>query len=774
MVAAGLPAAGVAVAVATVDPNDWKPRIEAAAQRATGRALSLRGPLRISRSLWPTIEASDVQLANLPGGSRPDMARIEKITARLDLLALLHRQLDITQLTLVGPNILFEEANHVPNWLFDTHPPDAQALGAPAPPPDSGSQGPGSQGSGSQGSGFTLAIRHVHIQNGMVTFRLPARTNVIGIRTLDFLHPTDGGPIDITSILVYSDFAPFTLDAHATPTGTTPDTAATAPWTTRIDFAAFDSTAHAEGSMDIAATYDLSVQAHSGALEKLNALLPAMQLPPLHGLWFSTHLRNGPVRGDLPVIGQTRLHFDSADLHDRIPGLTLATVDLSLPAEGGTADLQGQGAYAGQPFTLAGGIGWPVHPDGPNKVPLDLRATATTTASMALKGTLAMDSTDFAGLDAAITLRTPDLARLRPLVSPALPALTQVALNGQLTLPANLATLTLRRAKLTAKEGELNGDASFGLGGKVDVTAKLQSPRLDLDATLLALGLGSDDTPAPATGPVFSATPLPWAQLRGPRLDVTADIANLTFQQQPWRDVGLNVRLADGKLSLDRAQFALPGGPVEAAFTADASQAQPAVRLVVHAPTIPLAAIIHRLGLPGAATGTLKLDADLRAAGASPRALAASLDGSLSATAGAGSLSNAALVAMASAALTALNITVPAQGETKLRCLGLVGTVTKGLAKLRTIALDTTYLQLIGAGEIDLGQETVALKLHPQAGLAGSSVTVPVVVEGPFRNIQGRLDATGLDKLGLFIDALFGGDSPQTCSDAGLLPIHPG
>jgi hypothetical protein len=49
-------------------------------------------------------------------------------------------------------------------------------------------------------------------------------------------------------------------------------------------------------------------------------------------------------------------------------------------------------------------------------------------------------------------------------------------------------------------------------------------------------------------------------------------------------------------------------------------------------------------------------------------------------------------------------------------------------------------------------------------------VPVPVLVKGPCRAIQGRLDATGFDKLGLLIDGLFGGDHPDTCSDAGLAP----
>jgi hypothetical protein len=75
-----------------------------------------------------------------------------------------------------------------------------------------------------------------------------------------------------------------------------------------------------------------------------------------------------------------------------------------------------------------------------------------------------------------------------------------------------------------------------------------------------------------------------------------------------------------------------------------------------------------------------------------------------------------------------------------------------------------------GVGQVDLRAETLALKLHPLARVSGSSVSVPVLVEGPLRAPHGRLDASGLDELGLLIDAWFGGDQPQTCSDAELVP----
>jgi AsmA family len=66
-----LAVAVLGVAVTLVDPNDYKPQIVAAVQQATGRALSLGGPLRISRSLWPTIEVTDVTLPTCPAARAP-------------------------------------------------------------------------------------------------------------------------------------------------------------------------------------------------------------------------------------------------------------------------------------------------------------------------------------------------------------------------------------------------------------------------------------------------------------------------------------------------------------------------------------------------------------------------------------------------------------------------------------------------------------------------------------------------------------------------------
>lgn len=750
--------AAAGIGVVAIDPNDYKPQIIAAVQSATGRALTLNGPVRLSRSLWPTIEVSDVTLANLPGGSRPDIAKAERIEAQLSLLALLWHRIEVIKLTLVGPNVLFEQVGSTPNWVFNA-------------PMDTSSRTP----VGTAGAPFQLRIRNVFVRNGMVTWRLPARTKVVGIRTLDLRHHTDGGPLLIDAVLVYADNQPFRLHAAAQPTA-----GFAGPWTTQLTFAAFDTVASANGTMDIAGSYDLRVEATAGVLEKLNALLPEMRLPAVRRAALSTHLTNGPVPGDLPVVGETRLRFEDADLGNRIPGLKLAGTDVSLPAAGGLATVASAGQWAGQPFTLAGTLRAPLHPDGRENLDLDLEAHAVTgkaaDSSLGLKGRWTLDKLRFGGLDAVATLRTPALAAFQPLLSLRLPALTNVRFDGRLSIPAEAGPVGFHDAKLLTEQGDFVGDGTIGLGATMAVDAKLRANKLNLSAVLQAVGIEqviSEIAPG-TTGPVIPVTPLPWAALRGPAIDLTGSIDELTFQGQVWRQVELAFQLTSGRVPVGRLKLALPGGKLDLSVTADASADPVAVGMMLHAPGVPLALLARYAALPGQVSGTMQVDAQLRATGKSAHDMAASLDGTISASAIGGQLSNAAFIKLTAASLDALGIQVPLQGETTLGCLGLVGSFAKGVGRFRDIILETTHLSLTGVGQVDLGHETVAFKLNPLVQIAGSPVSVPVLVEGPFRGIEGRLDASGLDKLGLLLDAWFGGDHPEACSDAGLLPGAPG
>jgi len=136
------PLAGIAVALpllvgglAIASPGaDWlKPRLAGAVQRATGRALTIQGRLRIGWDL--TLDAGDVGFANMPGGSQPMMAQVGRIHARLALWPLFHGQLRVAELRLTDPQILLErDAAGVVNWQMQRPTPAVSSGSSPVRP----------------------------------------------------------------------------------------------------------------------------------------------------------------------------------------------------------------------------------------------------------------------------------------------------------------------------------------------------------------------------------------------------------------------------------------------------------------------------------------------------------------------------------------------------------------------------------------------------------------------------------------------------------------
>ncbi|NHO31304.1 hypothetical protein GOB85_01785 [Acetobacter sp. LMG 1636] len=102
---------------------------------ATGRAAHI-GSLRVTPGRWITVELSDVHLANVTGGSRPDMITLEHLHTQIRLMSLLHGPVETRDLVLTGFSGLFERTpDRRPNWRFGppVAKPAAPASAAPAP-----------------------------------------------------------------------------------------------------------------------------------------------------------------------------------------------------------------------------------------------------------------------------------------------------------------------------------------------------------------------------------------------------------------------------------------------------------------------------------------------------------------------------------------------------------------------------------------------------------------------------------------------------------------
>ncbi|MGQ0677744.1 MAG: AsmA family protein [Rhodospirillales bacterium] len=137
-----------------IDVNQFKPEIEAKAKEALGRELKLNGPIKLS--LWPNIgvEASDVRLANVPGGQAKEMASLKSLVVSVKLMPLLAKTVEVDSFVLNEPVINLEvDRAGKPNWQFG----DPKAAARPA-------------GSGGGAPSGSLKLGDVRLVNGKLSY----------------------------------------------------------------------------------------------------------------------------------------------------------------------------------------------------------------------------------------------------------------------------------------------------------------------------------------------------------------------------------------------------------------------------------------------------------------------------------------------------------------------------------------------------------------------------------------------------------------------------
>ena len=114
-----------------LDWEGFKPEITERVEAITGRTLAIDGPLKVSILPTPTIEATDLRLANVPGAANPDMARIKSLKLKLALGPLFGGEIAVTGLEMTEPVIELQRlADGQPNWLFERRPEPATEGGA--------------------------------------------------------------------------------------------------------------------------------------------------------------------------------------------------------------------------------------------------------------------------------------------------------------------------------------------------------------------------------------------------------------------------------------------------------------------------------------------------------------------------------------------------------------------------------------------------------------------------------------------------------------------
>jgi AsmA protein len=585
------------------------------------------------------------------------------------------------------------------------------------------------------------------------------------------------------------------------------DPAATSAWPLKLALTVGAAKLTADGSMTQPLRgkgYQLAV---SGSVPDAAALTPLLQgvvPPPLHDVSFSAKIADSG--GRLPEVSAVTLHIGTSDLSGRIAGLNVEKLDIDAPKSDQRMKIAAAVRLGDLPLTVAGTFGPPtlLLPDAkPAPFPVDVTVQAAT-ATASAKGAIA-DVRALTGVNVVVTAQIPDLSVLSPLAERPLPAIKTVAFQGSLTDADGgfQHGAALHGITLTSADGNLSGDAAIGLAARPSLTADLKSSRFDLDALQAAIDQvpeAATRTPAPNTEPpprpakrrgdaLFSNQPIPFALLRSADADLKLNIADLHTGGTDYKAIDAHAVLSNGKLTVDPFAGNVPGGHLSGSLTADAALPSPPVHLVLHAPGLALKPILAATHQPAYATGNLEIYADLSGTGDSPHAIAASLSGSLGLAMAGGTLDNRLMGNLLGKVMDSLNVLnlVGKGGSSDLRCFGMRMDAQRGIGTIKALALSSSLLTMSGAGTVNLGSETLAMALRPQARIAGTGVVIPLTVSGPIRDPVVKMNelhtatanagtvagaviggATGLGIVGglLGADKLLGGGSGDVCPAA--------
>src|SRR6266851_5404111 len=180
------------VVLSSMDFGKYKGLIVERAEQATGRKLTIAGDLKLSVFPVPALNVKDVRFANADWGSRPELAKLGELSARVALLPLIFGgNLHIARLALKDVDVLLEtDGKGHGNWEFG-----ALASTKPKKPTEAAPKGAGA---------FELpSFDRILLQNILVTYR-DGQTRKTTTATLTELSTSGsfGGPMQVKAAAI--------------------------------------------------------------------------------------------------------------------------------------------------------------------------------------------------------------------------------------------------------------------------------------------------------------------------------------------------------------------------------------------------------------------------------------------------------------------------------------------------------------------------------------------------------------------------------------------
>ena len=461
--------------------------------------------------------------------------------------------------------------------------------------------------------------------------------------------------------------------------------------------------------------------------------------------------------GARPTFGA--LHIEDGRVHAIDPRLKadfvidIATRDA--PASASPAQRQkeseivatARGTYAGQPVRgqFTGGALLAIRSKS-NPYPVDLHLE-NGPSHVEIKGAL-LDPTSFGGANIRLDLAGTNMALLTPLVGFALPQTKPFALSGDLDYAAQRIRFTEIRGRIG--NSDLAGEISSDPGPtRQQVTANLDSNRVDLEDFAGLLGTNPAGPPAPPNAPLFSSKPIDLPALRFADFDVKYRGKRIEGRFQPLDDVAADLTMKDGAISLHPLSFGVGQGHIEGTIALT-----PRGKLMVARADVDFRQVDFARMMAATHTfsgfGLIGGRAEIEGAGDSVAGILGGADGEVKLFMTGGDISallvNLSSLDFATSLLSALGV----PQKTPIRCMVTDLPISRGDVDLRTVLLDTDAANVTGHGSVNLRTETLNISLNTEAKhFSIGSLHGPIEIGGHLRSPAIRPGAETVARAGL-------------------------
>lgn len=440
----------------------------------------------------------------------------------------------------------------------------------------------------------------------------------------------------------------------------------------------------------------------------------------------------------LPTVDEVRIERGLLVYRDGISGAEtrVAINSLTGTAEGSSAPLvfSSDVMFNDMAITSRGSVGPLANAADPSE-PLDIDIeTQAFGINITAKGRAVGQNVD---VNVAVSAET--LTGLKALAGKA--PLPDAPLNLVAQIRGGAERLDLAGVQLNLGDSDLSGDASVVLSGdRPKITAAFSGQKLDL-SQLLPADPGTDtggqapttSAPAGQKKRVFPDDPLPVDGLRAADVDASLKLAKLITPTVMLDDASVTLKLENGRLSVSPVTASVAGSELSADLTLNASGSVPTLAAKANAPNLDIGALLNETGTTDLVEGTAKFAMQVEGSGQSVAAIMANLNGDTRLLMNEGRVRTQAFDTLVGGLSAVMGTMFSGKAEwTVLNCAASRFDIKQGVATSQIMLVDTEYSTVIGEGDMNLGQESLNLKVTPQAKSATLNVAVPVKVRGTF------------------------------------------